>query len=316
MLKKLVASLTILAVATIALAATELHHNPKKSHAANHVTVAASQVNEQPKIDARGTADQPLMVTSPKDEQKEADDHALTVWTRYLGMGTFALVLIAILQALLFWRQLHLMVAGSKDARIVAMAAMESANAAKKSADVAERSLTQLERPHVYGGVRKAGYEVHRGDGGGTIERSDLELVIYNFGRTPARLTHIEYQISLSPRGGIPDPIDHTKVAGSPLPVGTMSANLDPFVETTNCRLTYVAEEEDLLSNQQSIWIAGFVRYADFFGNHHVTGFAQVLDLWSARFIRRGDNRYNYSLDETESDIPPQPAAEGGAQPA
>ncbi|MFT0734907.1 hypothetical protein [Ralstonia wenshanensis] len=186
----------------------------------------------------RGTDEQPIVVKSVKDEAKDTDDHNLAVWTKWLGIATFALVVVGGGQFFMFWRQLRLMAASAKDAAL-------AARAAEKSADVAERSLSQLERPYVYGGVAKAGIKVERGDGSGTLVRESLELVIYNFGRTPARLTHLEYRIGLAPHGSIVQPIDHTITPGRPLPVGTMSANGDPFAEQQSMKLMFVEEEED-----------------------------------------------------------------------
>jgi len=257
------------------------------------------------KADKRGTSEQPLFVQSPKDQAKEADDHSLAVWTMWLGIATFALVVVGIGQFIMFWRQLRLMVAGAKDAAI-------AARAAQKSADIAERSLTQLERPHVFAHVRAAGLKVvQSADGQSQLERDTLELVIYNFGRTPAQLTHLEYNIGVANHGQILAPIDHTRIAGRPLPVGTISANGDPFMETATMKLQFLQEETDILRNQKSIWVVGFVRYADFFGNHHVTGFTEVLDVWAGKYVRRGDKAYNYAASELESDIPGQPAVEG-----
>lgn len=98
--------------------------------------------------------------------------------------------------------------------------------------------------------------------------------------------------------------IDRTQVAGRPLPVGTISANGDPFMEAATMKLKFLSEERAIIDNQKSIWIVGFVRYADFFGNHHVTGFAEVLDVWDGKYIRRGDETYNYAVEEREGDIP------------
>ena len=303
MLKKWVVSVAIFAICTIASTATGLPplHNPS---AISQASVVADQVNKQSKIGSQGVVSQPLVVTSPTEKQKEDDDHTTAIWTRYLGMGTFALALIAMFQVLLFRQQLRLMVDGARQAEAVARSAQDSADAAKKSADVAERSLTQLERPYVYGNVRKAGYAIREGDGQGEMVRSDLELVIYNFGRTPAQLTHLEYRISVSPQDIMRDANDCTATPGRRLPIGTISAFQDPFIEVKNCRVTFVAETEGLIEGRLSIWIVGFVRYMDVFYNHHVTGFSQVLDLWTGRFIRCGDERYNYMREEFEDDIP------------
>jgi hypothetical protein len=252
----------------------------------------------------RGTSEQPLVVQSPKDEAKEADDHSLAVWTRWLGIATFALVAVGFGQFLMFWQQLRLMVDGAKDAAI-------SARAAQKSAEIAERSLTQLERPHVFAHVRTAGIRVvQSSDGQGQFERDMMELVIYNFGRTPAQLTHIEYKIGVADHGDILSPVDRLQVLGRSLPIGTISANGDPFTETVSMKLQFLQEEIDILQRRKSIWIVGFVRYVDLLGNHRINGFSEVLDVWVGKYIRRGSEIYNYAADELEGDIPSQQVAE------
>ena len=251
--------------------------------------------------DKRGTSTQPLFIQSLKDEAKETDDHSIAVWTMRLGIATILLVAIGFSQLIMFWRQLRLMVSGAEDTRIAALAA-------KKSSDIAERSLTQLERPHVLARVRRAGLKVvpNNSDDLGRLERSTLELVIYNFGRTPAQLTHLEYNIDIADHESILAPVDRTQIAGRALPVGTISANDDPFIETTSMQLKFLQEESDILRKRKSIWIVGFVRYTDLFGNHHVSGFAETLDVWSGKYVRRGDETYNYTANERESDIPAQ----------
>lgn len=289
-------AMTMVAVCLASQAATTPRPCLKQPQPVPAIQARALTVPAQP--DKRGTPEQPFYVQSPKDQVKEADDHSLAVWTKWLGIATFALVVVGIAQVVMFWRQLRLMVKGAKDAAI-------AARAAEKSADVAERSLTQLERPHVFAHVRNAGIKVvQSADGQGKFERDTLELVIFNFGRTPARLTHLQYNIDVADHGSILASIDRTQVAGRPLPVGTISANGDPFMEATPMSLKFVREEEDIISGRKSIWIVGFVRYADFFGNHHVTGFAEVLDVWNGKYVRRGDEAYNYSVEEKESDIP------------
>lgn len=183
-------AMTLAAACLASEAATASRPHIKQPLPVPVVQASALTVPAQP--DKRGTPEQPFIVQSPKDQAKEADDHSVAVWTRWLGITTLALTVVGIGQFLMFWYQLRLMARGAKDATI-------AARAAEKSADVAERSLTQLERPHVFAHVSNAGTKVVKGtDDQGELERDTMELVIFNFGRTPARLTHLQYDINVA----------------------------------------------------------------------------------------------------------------------
>ena len=185
--------------------------------------------------------------------------------------------------------------------------AKEAIAAAVKSANVAERALTELERPFVYGGVSEPGLRVvpssHKR--GSELGRGVLELSIYNFGRTPAILTRIEYAICPAPHGDICPAMAPSVVGGRELPVGTVCVSGDPFVEGQNLRWEFFDEEDDVIASKQSVWITGFVRYDDIFGAHYITGFTQVFDTVSNRFVRRGGQHYNYTRKEETAEIPP-----------
>jgi hypothetical protein len=266
--------------------------------------------NKQAKGERIGTKISPLFVkadiTSKQDveeskrETKEREikaevDAALVKYNFWLTLLTGGMLLVAAIQAGLFVWQLALMHRATSDAGI-------AAKAAEKAANIAERSLTDLERPIVYGVVSEPGLAIV-----GILSCSDLQLCILNCGRTPANLTRIEHKISIAPHGEIAPTIDPNVVIGRELPVGTFAANGDPFFETENMRLRFVNEAQSIIENTQSVWIVGFVRYEDIFGGHYITGFTHVFDPISGRFVRRGDERYNYARKENPDDIPSLP---------
>ncbi len=88
--------------------------------------------------------------------------------------------------------------------------------------------------------------------------------------------------------------------------MGTVSVNGDPFLEIEPLRFYFQEEREDraIAQGRISVWIAGYVRYDDIFGRHHINGFALVFDGISQRFVRRGGQRYNYERIENAEDIP------------
>jgi hypothetical protein len=187
------------------------------------------------------------------------------------------------------------------------------ARAAQQAATISERALTHLERPFVYAEVTKPGLKVSQYTPLGRTDRlarTTLELSMFNVGRTPAILTRVEYVIVPARTGSIADPINPTKTGGRELPVGTISISGRPFVETTNLALHFMEEATAISDGDKSVWLVGFVRYRDIFGQHQITGFTQVFDPIGERFLARGDDKYNYAHSEKASDIP-EPSSRG-----
>ena len=212
------------------------------------------------------------------------------------ALNTIATLFIALF-TLTLWRSTDRL---WKEASASGETALLTAKAAQKAADVAERSLTELERPYVYGAVTDPGLDAS----GVILKRSVFKLCIYNFGRTPANLTRLEYVLSSALHGSISSSIDPNVVGGRELPVGTIAANNDPFFETTNMFPMFIEQSDDIMAHKQSVWVVGFVRYADIFGDHYITGFTHVFDPLGRSFVRRGGEKYNYTRKEEPSKIP------------
>lgn len=175
----------------------------------------------------------------------------------------------------------------------------------RRSVLVQERALIELERPIVHGLVGKPGFSMV-GNFAGTLEliTGDLEILIVNFGRSPAALTRLHYAVTTATYGGIVDPVNSRIIGGRELPTGTVSLNDDPYGETENMRFSFLEDREEILSRKKTVWIVGFVRYEDIFGERYISGFCHALDLASERFVRRGGATYNYSRKEKPSEIP------------
>jgi hypothetical protein len=174
-------------------------------------------------------------------------------------------------------------------------------------ADTSKRALLDLERPIVYGGVSKPGLAV---DASG-LQRSQLELSIYNHGRTIARLRRIEWDVRAALKGSIAPPIDPSKVGGRELTPGTVCVSGDPFGESENLFAKWDMDTVGkIAAGELSVWVVGFVRYDDVFKRHHISGFTQVFDPLGGRFVRRGSDVYNYERSERSKDIPP-PSSKG-----
>ena len=171
----------------------------------------------------------------------------------------------------------------------------------KSMADTSKRTLLDLERPIVYGGVSDPGLKI---DSSG-LEPRQLELSIYNHGRTMARLRRIEWRVDVAPHGSIANPLDPSKLGGRELPAGTVCVSGEPHLESENLFAMFSFDDRAAIAaGKLSVWVVGFVRYDDVPGRHHIFGFALVFDPIGQRFVRRGDKRYNYERKERWWNIP------------
>ena len=227
-------------------------------------------------------------------------------WTAWFTGGlVLATALLWIFTALLWWTTRNAVTDSAKTAE----AATKAAVAATQSANIAERALVELERPFLL--VELSDPNPADGASPGTVQFPfrTIELRLVNVGRMSAILTRIEYDFKPASSGSIAPAVDQTKVGGRELPAGTVSVSGRPFRETTNLFQPFSHDENDALATgEKSMWIVGFVRYDDIFGNHYIAGFSQVYDRLGSRFVTRGDNRaYNYTHME-KTDIIPQPS--------
>jgi hypothetical protein len=195
---------------------------------------------------------------------------------------------------------------------VTASAGKRQSRDMKRSIRVAERALTELERPFVYVDVTEPGFQLvsSRHQAGYELERGTFQISVINFGRTPANLIRIEYHLGLAPRGGIIDPIDPRMIGGRELPVGTVSATDHPYSESTRMRLNFFDEEKDIVERKRSIWLVGFIRYDDIFAAKYITGFTKIFDLLEGNFVARGGEQYNYARAEKPEEIP-EPSSRG-----
>jgi hypothetical protein len=233
------------------------------------------------------TASPSIYVEAPNQEPHDDKNSSAERWSIVIAA---ALLVVAFFQLLTYRRQAKIM--------------EDQTQILGKQNDM----TVSLERPYVYGGISKPGLKIvpSKTRFASELERGPLEVCIYNFGKTPAILTRIQIDRSLMPRGDSPPVIDSTTIGGRELPVGTVTANGDPYVEATDMRLEYFNEEIDIVENRLALWVVGFARFVDVFGVHHITGFAATFDLISGRFVRYGSEKYNYTRVEDPSKIPPK----------
>jgi len=179
-----------------------------------------------------------------------------------------------------------------------------AAVAASRSAQAAERALVDLERPHVFVELTRAGIGLKPVAGSGLRFTTNglLTYSFMNYGRTPARLLDITRRFPVVSRSGtgMPEPLPPDGPPDRTLPIGIAVAEGHPYKETENPRVCYGAiwYEDNAPLNFQ-LFFMGRIRYADIFDRTYVAGFCFLYDSTWHRFVRIGDERYNYARRET-----------------
>lgn len=111
------------------------------------------------------------------------------------------LAVIALGQALLFVWQLIYMRRGLEDTEDAAKAAAASADAAKRSAEISERALTELERPIVSVDILDPELVMEQDNGRFRLQlRDSSKISLTNYGRTPAMLFEYSIRFDVVPR--------------------------------------------------------------------------------------------------------------------
>jgi hypothetical protein len=209
-----------------------------------------------------------------------SNERSLAVATWVLAYATILLFIAAAVQAALFVWQLSLIRVSLKDAKIAAEAARDAAEAATLQAQVAERSLTELERPWLF-------LE------GATIRRRDLpdqqlipnawfiKLHWKNVGRAPALIEECLFDIS--PKETIPDePVYNNQI-------GLHCPRTVPAGDTVETR-----EVGPAPGNDGILVFYGRMTYTELSGKRHKTGFAVEVSPHIAAFSPHGNNKYDY----------------------
>ncbi len=130
-----------------------------------------------------------------------------------IAIYTLGLLIVAAVQAGLFWWQLGFMLAGLKDAAVAANAAKESADASREQAETAKDALTVARRPYVFiSGVKLLKLRL---DPLMRVKDRYVEYTVGNYGSTPAIVSEIRIDFLSSKEV----PIDAPDVAWDNLPI-------------------------------------------------------------------------------------------------
>jgi hypothetical protein len=157
--------------------------------------------------------------------------------------------------------------------RCQTVAATTAALAAKTSAETADRTLTELERPWVFVDI----YDVRNWSSvwpaGQTQIIIGLEWAVYNGGRSPALLIDGVYRIDKFP---VPIPEKPDYGPSQPYAVVPLAPNAKPQVFHAQLPI-FKKEHEQLINGDLELVFYGFVKYLDSLKKEHVS-------RWIARF--------------------------------
>jgi hypothetical protein len=170
----------------------------------------------------------------------------------------------------------------------------------RRSADIAERTFSDLERPYVYiFGVKDLRRDSDRMD-----PYDFLKYSVANYGKTPASIESAAFGISI---GIEPEP---------PITVGVWHSLLEPPILMPNERrddnayipenisMSQFADEytppsdsymEPDLNDGENFFFCARIKYHGPFSNAHETSACWRWDRQSARLILYGEERYNYT---------------------
>lgn len=216
------------------------------------------------------------------------------------GFFTFVLMIVGGAQLALFWHQLRLIRASLDDAKIAALAAKDSANAAIRQARTAEESFANLERPYIYVfGIKGLECDFDQ------MEPYDfLKYSVANYGKTPASLESSCLRISIGTSPEVPVTVRpwHSLIA---LPILTPNERRENLTEPIpdNIETTQYADEDTppgpftvpVLEEGKEFFFWIQIKYHGPFSVGHETSACWRWDSTSDRLILYGGEQYNYT---------------------
>lgn len=184
-------------------------------------------------------------------EEKTSNDKRLIRFTGWLAF-------IALLQLLVFaWQARRL--------RQTVEATKEAAEAAKNTAE----SLTHVERAYVFVTIDPPKvepiYDNERGHEG--LFYFNTDIVVWNYGKTPAVINKIHWVISLR-EAAIPSELEESEIPPG-LILGSDKFNRIPIL----LRILSDEERKQIITRRIPAYCCGRVEYEDVFHGSHVTGF-------------------------------------------
>jgi hypothetical protein len=229
---------------------------------------------------------------------KQVSDEALAFYTLWLMAFTGVLAVATIGLGI---ATIGLYVTGEKQLRFGIRSSIRQGNSTKKSIEIAERALTELEAPFTAIKIIDTGL-IRRTTGIGH-DFGVLKFSITNDGRTPAKLVELVDKTIFVPIGsGNPPPINLDYRTRNIMPHGVISPpnnESQPF--TRNVLADHMNElaADTLVLKSKAFFFYGFIRYETIFKQTYRMGFCYMFDKFSERWILTGEDNYNYLAKES-----------------
>jgi hypothetical protein len=183
-----------------------------------------------------------------------------------------------------------------------------------RSAAIAERALTELERPFITLEILDLGIPL-TGNGTAASPTSKFKYRFVNHGRTPARIieqvrawpiidrvNEIEDEKSNRYTSVLPEPIDPMTQPGETLPFGAVVSRENPYLMSIDANpsidIARLSLRPFFHGSGNDLYFCGYIRFVDIFEHRYIFGFCAMYDFRDHRFILRGDERYNYTRQE------------------
>jgi hypothetical protein len=176
------------------------------------------------------------------------------------------------------------------------------AEAARQSADIARRALTELERPYIV--VRVPIADIKINEIGNYSSFGHPRWEVCNYGRTPAILVDRITRWKVEVDGNLPYATDPNTAKGFPFPEGCLASRETPYFENHNYFIDLDGYQDIYgarAGHRHQIWFFGYLRYRDILGGVYVNGFALVYDHVGERFVHIGPPSHNYTRVEKQS---------------
>lgn len=172
----------------------------------------------------------------------------------------------------------------------------------RRSTDIAERTLTELEAPFI--AVRIVDKGVDKIDGIPDHEFGMMKFSFANYGRTPINLRQVEEKFTLiSFERGLPEEFDLDFSNRIPMPRGVISAPgvnspiFTTYLMSDISNALAAAGPQPLVKNE--LFFQGFVRYDTIFNQKFRFGFCFIFNRYSDGWILAGEEKYNYLTRES-----------------
>jgi len=238
----------------------------------------------QPQAEQRGTEKAPVFVSgevvAKKDrsettdekterEKKTKGDEAVVEYTFVIAVCTLLLFVIAVIQALLFRRQLRLMRDGAEDARNVAVAARESADAVTAQTKL----FIASESAHIFAEIALDFSSIDNGIPN-EFRTVKADIFFRNYGKTPAVIQ--ELRGLLWADENTPQALPTSVPFDRPLPQVIAIAAGDSY--TLPVKRNFDADETgQIIRMEKSIYVAGRILYRTIHGAIGMTSFCWVV---------------------------------------